>query len=67
MGVGYIFIFTILVCCRSKQLAKALTVIAISIAIRPTNVLVWIPFALQLIYRRTLEFKTFVFLSAGIG
>ncbi|TIC47200.1 Alg9-like mannosyltransferase [Wallemia mellicola] len=51
----------------SKQLAKALVVIVITVAVRPTNALVWIPFALQLIYRRTVEFKTFVFLSASIG
>ncbi|TIB89557.1 Alg9-like mannosyltransferase [Wallemia mellicola] len=56
-----------MLCCRSKQLAKALVVIVITVAVRPTNALVWIPFALQLIYRRTVEFKTFVFLSASIG
>ncbi|TIB74754.1 Alg9-like mannosyltransferase [Wallemia mellicola] len=56
-----------MLCCRSKQLAKALVVIVMSVAVRPTNALVWIPFVLQLIYRRTVEFKTFVFLSASIG
>ncbi|TIB18716.1 hypothetical protein E3P92_00561 [Wallemia ichthyophaga] len=50
-----------------SYLTKSLVVISLAAAIRPTNVLIWIPLAADLLIRRTVNRLSALMLAVGVG
>ncbi|TIB03446.1 hypothetical protein E3P94_00767 [Wallemia ichthyophaga] len=50
-----------------SYLTKSLVVISLAAAIRPTNVLIWIPLAADLLIRRTVNRLSALMLAIGVG